>query len=78
MICGGCGCGFVVGIWLEFILFVLSYVLGCGGCSGCWLVATGYGGGCWSLGGGHCHCLCFIYWLSFVLICYFNVLYILF
>ncbi|KAL0017678.1 hypothetical protein SO802_004747 [Lithocarpus litseifolius] len=34
--------------------------MGCGGCSGCWLVATSCGGGCWSLGDGHCHCLCLV------------------
>jgi len=78
LICGSCGCGFVMGIWLEFNWFVLSCILGCGGCGGCWLVATGCGSGCWSLGGGHCHYLCFAYWLSFVLIHYFNVLYILY
>ena len=68
-----------VGIWLEFIWFVLSCVLGRGGCGGCWLVATSCGSGCWLLGGGHCHYLCLVYWQSFVLqIYYFNVLYILF
>ena len=57
-----------------FFFFFLSCVLGVGGCSGCWLVATSCGGGCWSLGGGHCHCLCLVYWQSFVLqIYYFNI-----
>ena len=68
-----------MGIWLEFIWFVLSCVLDRGGCGGCWLVATSCGSGCWLLGGGHCHYLCLVYWQSFVLqIYYFNVLYILF
>ena len=57
-----------------FFFFFLSCVLGVGGCSGCWLVATSCGGGCWSLGGGHCHCLCLVYWQSLVLqIYYFNI-----
>ena len=61
LIYGDCGYGFVMGIWLEFIWFVLSCLLSCGGCGGCWLVATSCGSGCWSLGGGHYYCLCFVY-----------------
>ena len=34
------GYGFVVGRWLDLVGFILSCVLGCGGCHGCWLVAA--------------------------------------
>ena len=65
-----CGCGFVVGhlagiylVCFELLGFFLWFI---------WLVATGCGGG-WSWDDATTTVYVFVYWLSFVLIYYFNV-----